>query len=51
MQKKQPKNPDPDRSLFGFPKPKPDKPAKDRQKDKEWDRLIWLDEILDDDDD
>ena len=32
-------------SLFGFsrPKPKPDK-------DKEWEELIWMDEILDDDD-
>lgn len=32
-------------SLFGFSKPKP-KP----EKDKEWNELIWMDEILDDDD-
>ena len=49
MQKKPKQNPKPDSSLFGFLKPKPDKPKPD--KDKEWDRLIWLDEILDDDDD
>lgn len=34
-------------SLFGFSKPKP-KPKPDR--DKEWEELIWLEEMLDDDD-
>lgn len=34
-------------SLFGFSKPKP-KPKPDR--DKEWEDLIWLEEMLDDDD-
>ena len=34
------------RSLFGFSKPKP-KPKPDR--DKEWEDLIWLEEMLDDD--
>ena len=34
------------KSLFGFSKPKP-KPKPDR--DKEWEDLIWLEEMLDDD--
>ena len=45
--KKKENPPKPDkRSLFGFSKPKP-KPKPDR--DKEWEELIWMDEILDDD--
>ena len=45
--KKKENPPKPDkRSLFDFSKPKP-KPKPDR--DKEWEDLIWLDEILDDD--
>ena len=46
MKKKDPPKPE-KKSLFGFSKPKP-KPKPDR--DKEWDELIWMDEILDDDD-
>lgn len=47
--KKDPQKPE-KKSLFsfGFSKPKP-KPKPDR--DKEWEELIWMDEILDDDDD
>ena len=38
--------------MFGSKKEKSEQHQdKDRQRDKEWDRLIWLDEILDDDDD
>lgn len=48
-QKKKCNPPKPEkRSLFNFSKPKP-KPKPD--KDKELDELIWMDEILDDDDD
>lgn len=43
--KKDPPKPE-KKSLFGFSKPKP-KPKPDR--DKEWDELIWLEEMLDDD--
>ena len=43
--KKDPPKPE-KRSLFGFSKPKP-KPKPDR--DKEWEDLIWLEEMLDDD--
>ena len=51
MKKQKPQDPPkPEkRSLFslGFSKPKP-KPKPDR--DKEWEELIWLEEMLDDDD-
>lgn len=51
MQKNQ-RNQKNDRSLFGFSKPDKDRQKeKDKQRDKEWNQLIWLDEILDDDDD
>ena len=43
--KKNPPKPE-KRSLFGFSKPKP-KPKPDRGK--EWEDLIWLEEMLDDD--
>lgn len=48
MKKQKPQNPPkPEKkSLFGFSKPKP-KPKPDR--DKEWEDLIWLEEMLDDD--
>lgn len=46
MKKQKPEPPKEEKpSLFGFSKPKP-KP----DKDSEWDELIWIDEILDDDD-
>lgn len=46
MKKQKPDPPKEKPSLFGFSKPKP-KP----DEDKELDELIWMDEILDDDDD
>lgn len=49
MKKQKPDPPKEEKpSLFGFSKPKP-KPKPD--KNKEWNELIWMDEILDDDDD
>ena len=43
MKKQKPQDPPKKPEKRSKPKPKPDK-------DKEWDNLIWLEEMLDDDD-